>query len=60
MTMKDAEIYSPPGCPVDGKGVAQCPKPDMLEEADVQRMIDARPMPAAAPQIVVRTGCGEW
>ncbi len=55
---KDAEIYSPPGCPVDGKGVAQCPKPDMLEEADVQRMIDARPV--AAPQVVTRTGCGEW
>lgn len=40
---KDEEPYSPPGYEIDGKGVAIIPAgPDPLNEADVNRLIDAK------------------
>ena len=50
---KDEEMYSPPGYEIDPKGVAIIPAgPDPLNEADVNRLIDAKlppPTVAAAP-----------
>lgn len=40
---KDEEPYSPPGYEINGKGVAVIPAgPDPLNEADVNRLIDAK------------------
>ncbi len=39
---KDDEPHSPPGYDVDSKGVAQVPQPDILNEEDVNRIVDAK------------------
>jgi OmpA-OmpF porin, OOP family len=39
---KDKEPFSPPGYPVDAMGVAQVPKPKILTEDDVNRIVDAK------------------
>ena len=39
---KDAEPYSPIGYEIDSKGVAQVPQPNILNEADVNKIVDAK------------------
>lgn len=39
---KDKEPFSPPGYPVDAMGVANVPKPKILTEDDVNRIVDAK------------------
>jgi OmpA-OmpF porin, OOP family len=39
---KDKEPFSPPGYPVDAAGVAIVPKPKILTEDDVNRIVDAK------------------
>jgi OmpA-OmpF porin, OOP family len=39
---KDKEPFSPPGYPVDATGVANVPKPKILTEDDVNRIVDAK------------------
>ena len=39
---KDEEPYSPPGYEIDSKGVAQVPQPNILNEDDVNKIVDAK------------------
>jgi len=39
---KDSEPYSPIGYEIDAKGVAQVPAPNILSEADVNKIVDAK------------------
>ncbi len=47
---KDKEPYSPPGYKIDSEGVAQIPEPDLLDEGDVNRIVDAKIAAIDIPQ----------
>ena len=56
---KDKETYSPPGYKIDADGVAQVPEPDMLDENDVNRIVDAKIAAIKFPSAPVVTPA-EW
>lgn len=53
----DTEPYSPPGFDIGDDGVAKIPEIDMLDEADVMRIINEN---CPGCKQVAKTGCGEW
>ncbi len=54
---KDKEPFSPPGYPVDAAGVANVPKPKILTEDDVNRIVDAK---LANFKLPVQQGVTDW